>query len=942
MKNNKIVKIVTLVLSCLLLIGAAIGISVSATDEPTVEIKAKNISYEGAIKILYAVDANNVPEGAEVKMYFYTDAEGDVAYEKAAHSEDITIGTETYKVFFSEGIAPKNMRTPLYAKAVIVDAEGSVLAESALEEYSIYTYAINRYLKAPTIDQFLLYSATLDYGASVQKMLVESGRMTEQDVIDNGGWANAYCGVNVATVYDGQVVATSTPVFAAPGEEVEVTAPYGYADGVFNYIADANGKVITKNGYAKGTVKVKNPGVTTCTANYKITGFSVRTFDDLCIDDTENNVNNKYKGKTEFDAQNLVGTYAANFGNATTDTKYQRIDVDSTDASNNVYLVGANNTAGGNAFSYTLDRVYEGYDKYVMQFDFNWHGRTDSKGDSPVFFRVDNKALADANDLVLLYLNDSGTASTTYTFGNVTLNKGEKYTLRFELIPHNNELYNLYLYVNGELAKEWINNSPKNHSSAANAISNVQYFYGMRFFNRVATDYSCEIDNVYVAAEGKPGNGNGIYADDALTYKYNDGTAPSDYTAHVTPGSAKIADNAFTFNGYGESLGIKNSGSKIGTKYVYETDVKFSASAATSSSNTIAWWGLSASSGSKTTTFASYTFQYAASNGKVDYYTIYRNDGGSSNITKLFPEEWYNIRIEYTPTTEYNGIVEFYLNGVLLTTYTASGYEGRGNISNAKLDCVAHEFRGASYSGVSSLKISYANTYLNATSTNTPGQGVYYNNAELAGTRYDGTELPSYVSSSTGTGNFKVTNDYITTKGAADGNMGANFGIKNNNAVEGNVHVFEADIRLAKGVITKKDTFGWFGMVASDTRNKNEEFVSLSASFNADENNVITGVNIYDYHQNSTLLTTLDVGKWYNIRFVYTVTGEGKGDVELYVDNVLITSYSTNGYTVSDSNTEANNMFSQLYFEIRGSGSSGAYYVEFNVDNMFLGSFTEE
>ena len=58
MKNNRIVKIITLVLSCLLLIGAAIGISVSAENDPAVSIKAKNISYEGAIKILYAIHSN--------------------------------------------------------------------------------------------------------------------------------------------------------------------------------------------------------------------------------------------------------------------------------------------------------------------------------------------------------------------------------------------------------------------------------------------------------------------------------------------------------------------------------------------------------------------------------------------------------------------------------------------------------------------------------------------------------------------------------------------------------------------------------------------------------------------------------------------------------------------------------------------------------------------
>ena len=73
MKNNRLLKIATLVLSCLLLIGAVIGISVSADDSPAVSIKAKNISYEGAVKVLYAVEAQNVPEGAKVQMAFFNE-----------------------------------------------------------------------------------------------------------------------------------------------------------------------------------------------------------------------------------------------------------------------------------------------------------------------------------------------------------------------------------------------------------------------------------------------------------------------------------------------------------------------------------------------------------------------------------------------------------------------------------------------------------------------------------------------------------------------------------------------------------------------------------------------------------------------------------------------------------------------------------------------------
>ena len=64
---KKSVKLITLILSAVLLIGCAIGISVSADESaPTVSIKYKNIAYEGAPKVLYAVEATNVPDRKSV------------------------------------------------------------------------------------------------------------------------------------------------------------------------------------------------------------------------------------------------------------------------------------------------------------------------------------------------------------------------------------------------------------------------------------------------------------------------------------------------------------------------------------------------------------------------------------------------------------------------------------------------------------------------------------------------------------------------------------------------------------------------------------------------------------------------------------------------------------------------------------------------------------
>ena len=63
--NKRFMKVITLILSCLLLIGAAVGITVAAEDNaPAVSIEKKNVAYEGAIQLVYLVTANNLPEGA--------------------------------------------------------------------------------------------------------------------------------------------------------------------------------------------------------------------------------------------------------------------------------------------------------------------------------------------------------------------------------------------------------------------------------------------------------------------------------------------------------------------------------------------------------------------------------------------------------------------------------------------------------------------------------------------------------------------------------------------------------------------------------------------------------------------------------------------------------------------------------------------------------------
>ena len=182
--NKKFVKIITLILSCLLLIGAAVGITVAADETPaaTVEIKNKNLAYEGAVQIVLAVEAKNAGD-AEVRVLFSDGeitladgatlsdviASGKVYVKKSAAS--VTVGSDaeavTYPLVFSDGIVAKELRKTVHAVPVLVSGD-DIVAVGAAVEYSPYIYAMNRFDNAQnTAEQLELYKAFKNIGGIV-------------------------------------------------------------------------------------------------------------------------------------------------------------------------------------------------------------------------------------------------------------------------------------------------------------------------------------------------------------------------------------------------------------------------------------------------------------------------------------------------------------------------------------------------------------------------------------------------------------------------------------------------------------------------------------------------------------------------------------------------------------------------------------------------------
>ena len=162
-------KILAAIISCLLLIGAAVGISVAA-EETAPEIEYKNLAYEGAVQIVYYVNTEAAEaKGYTVKLATWTDGEEPVI--KSAETFTKFVGETEYSIFTSEGIAPKMMRDTVYAQTILCNSEDGEVDRGEVVEYSIYTYVKNRVAKGSTADQKALYHALVDYGASVQKVL---------------------------------------------------------------------------------------------------------------------------------------------------------------------------------------------------------------------------------------------------------------------------------------------------------------------------------------------------------------------------------------------------------------------------------------------------------------------------------------------------------------------------------------------------------------------------------------------------------------------------------------------------------------------------------------------------------------------------------------------------------------------------------------------------
>ena len=166
----------TLLLALLLLFNMLLPGSAfrSAAEEPTpvLEIRYYNLSYSSQIYLMYAVAYENVdPAADEVRMLFWDEGRSD-GYPLGTEARSVTanstatIGGKKHLVFYSEGLAPKQLTDTVYCRACVT--KGGTTYYSEPIKYSpikyVFTVLDGSYGQA---DQELV-SALRAYGAAAQ------------------------------------------------------------------------------------------------------------------------------------------------------------------------------------------------------------------------------------------------------------------------------------------------------------------------------------------------------------------------------------------------------------------------------------------------------------------------------------------------------------------------------------------------------------------------------------------------------------------------------------------------------------------------------------------------------------------------------------------------------------------------------------------------------
>ena len=175
MKKTKTMKAIALALLCTLLLGAAVGIAISANEvesgESVATIGMKNLAYNDKLNL--AIELEQVKEGT-LGLGVWAAGTSKLTAENAIYITYTTysekVNDETIWYAFSQGIAAKDIDTD-YIFAPVVESEGTVyIGETMI--YSVDNYLTERLAtEGVSAEQVALYYAVKAYGAAADDVL---------------------------------------------------------------------------------------------------------------------------------------------------------------------------------------------------------------------------------------------------------------------------------------------------------------------------------------------------------------------------------------------------------------------------------------------------------------------------------------------------------------------------------------------------------------------------------------------------------------------------------------------------------------------------------------------------------------------------------------------------------------------------------------------------
>ena len=260
MKTLKLTKLLSLVLACVLLMGAFGTLPVFAADsDATIEIVGKNIAFRETISLAYRVECSDPDAEIEVLLY---DAEGTLlgTAPKTVYEVD---GVEKV-AYISAGVPAHKIDTVITAVATIKGTD----IKSAPVEYSVLEYLFERLevdAKAEntdvTAEQIAMYEALMTYAVASELVLEEVEEGKDPDRISDYTYlAVAEEGKDV----DGKIVKNGTVIYElattlVAGENETLWWTFKNSDG--EVVATMTDDDLTADGYAVDDVTIAVPSV---------------------------------------------------------------------------------------------------------------------------------------------------------------------------------------------------------------------------------------------------------------------------------------------------------------------------------------------------------------------------------------------------------------------------------------------------------------------------------------------------------------------------------------------------------------------------------------------------------------------------------------------------------------------------------------------------------